>query len=280
MKLFITGINGFLGTHVTSILQDDHEIIGIFGNSNSISNFSNIKQYNFNRVNEINEIPDAIIMCHAAISSGNVKTSNENLYNANVLFTEQLTNKYPDAYHLYISSVSVYGNREEKLNEYSLLNPQNEYAVSKLWGEKIICLKAGSGILRLTSLYGTGMKQNTIIPIYVNQALQNKKIEVWGQGERKQNYFNVNDAVHYISKMVERKSTDVHLGISQKEVSNLELAKMIGSITNAELVFKNVDNALSYSFNNEITREKLQIDSEIDLFDGLKNYIDWKRRQF
>src|ERR1035437_8535199 len=116
MNIIITGIAGFLGGHAANILKKDFNIIGINGLS-SRSNIGDIKTYDAQNIGEIIEKPDTVIMCHAAISSGNLKTANQKLYDANVKFTQDVVNTFPDTYHLYISSVSVYGNNAEILNE-------------------------------------------------------------------------------------------------------------------------------------------------------------------
>jgi hypothetical protein len=50
------------------------------------------------------------------------------------------------------------------------------------------------------------MKENTLIPNYINQGLIKKEIEVWGNGSRLQNYIHVNDVVNVIELIIAKKN--------------------------------------------------------------------------
>jgi nucleoside-diphosphate-sugar epimerase len=280
MKILITGINGFLGSHTASLLTKEHTLIGVVGKSANYIHPNSLPIYKADDITSINEKLDAVVMCHAAISSGNLRVNNKSLYEGNVAFTERVLNHFPDAYHLYVSSVSVYGNNKSIITEQTPVQPKTEYAISKLWGEIIVASTTNHGMLRISSLFGPNMKENTIVPNYVNQALKNKKIEVWGKGERKQNYIHGEDATRYLQAMVESKSQGIHLGVSSKQTSNIELATIIASSTNAQIVFKAEDSSPSFQFNNEITKNKLHFTTETPLSVGINDYIGWKKRQF
>ena len=281
MKILITGITGFLGTHLMNFLKKEHEIIGVSGNSEKYNtSSSSIKVYHPDEVHKINNEIDVFVLCHAAVSSGAVNTNRDLLFNANVKFTERITSLFPNAYHLYISSVSVFGYDEKLINEFTSSNPESEYAVSKLWGEKVTVNLPSSGVLRMSSLYGNGMKDHTIIPTYVSQALINGKIEVYGQGERLQNYLHINDAVLYIEAMISKKQRGVYLATSVTETSNCQLAEKIAHVTGAIIEYKGIDNSPSRQFNNEYSRSTLNIKGELDLSEGLKEYILWSKKQF
>jgi UDP-glucose 4-epimerase len=279
MKILITGVSGFLGNKLVKSLKDRYDIIGIIGPSKKDCNFQGINAYYSNDLNQISEEPEVVVMCHAIIPSNNLENRSKDLFMANVEFTEQITNIFPNAYHLYISSVAVYGENDSMLDESSILSPESEYAISKLWGEKKVKLVKKCGILRLSSLYGISMKNNTIIPIYVNQALKNGKIEVWGDGERKQNYIHVTDAMQYIEAMVQYKAEGIYLATSEKETSNIELAEIIRYQTNAQIIFMGFDNSPSKRYNNEITKKSLNIEKQIELSEGIQQYISWKVKQ-
>lgn len=281
MKILITGITGFLGTHLVNFLKDDHEIIGVSGNSSKLNqSASKIKEYEPEEIDLISEDVDAVIMCHASVSSGYNTIETQSLFEANVAFTLNILNHFPNSYNLFISSVAVYGNNVNIIDENTTVNPITEYAISKLWGEILTLNNSKNAILRLTSLYGEGMKPNTIIPNYVNQALKQDKIEVWGDGNRQQNYLHISDALLYIERLVQTKLSGRYLAASEKSYSNTELASIIANLTNKEYIYKGVDNASSRFYDNSISRLKLQIQSECNLTDGLKNYIKWNKKQF
>lgn len=280
MTILITGIYGFLGFHLTKKLSEKHGVIGLYRTSKSIELGENVSL--FTSLDQIDIIPDVIIMCHAAVSSGTTKVDKEELFETNVNFTKQIVETFPTTKTIYISSVSVFGNTTEVMQEQTTSNPETDYAFSKLAGENEVKHNPNSSIIRFSSLYGIGMKENTLIPNYCNQALQLKTIEVWGNGSRFQNYIHVEDAVRLIEKTIEcdAEITFPILGVANKEYSNEEVAKIISDATDSKINYTNQDTSLSVHYTNELTQKVLNWHSEIKLKDGLKNYLEWKERQF
>lgn len=280
MKILITGIYGFLGSHLAKKLSEKNTVLGLYNTPKTTFLEKNIKC--FNQLDLIDEIPDVVIMCHAAVSSGGINVDKARLFESNVAFTKQVVEKFPTAKTIYISSVSVYGNHNGVIYEDTALSPETDYAVSKLSGEKEVNQNPNSSSIRFSSLYGNGMKENTLIPNYCNQALESKSIQVWGNGGRFQNYIHVDDATNLIEKVIEYNSKINFpiLGVSSKEYSNDEVAKIISGLTHSKINYINQDPSLSFHYNNELTQKVLNWHPEIELKDGLKHYLEWKERQF
>jgi len=278
MKILITGIYGFLGTHLANKLAKNHTVFGLYNTEKEVTFNENIVC--FNKLDSIDIVPDVIIMCHAAVSSGSINIDKSALIETNVNFTKKIVEKFSTIKSIYVSSVSIFGNQNEVVNEQSILNPETDYALSKLLGEKEVSQNSDSVIIRFSSLYGNGMKENTLIPNYCNQGLENKSIQVWGNGGRFQNYIHVNDAVSLIEKTIAHKlkiSFPV-LGVSSKEYSNNEVAKIISKLTNSAIEYINQDNSPSFHYNNKMTQKTLDWQSEIELENGLKQYLEWKKK--
>jgi UDP-glucose 4-epimerase len=220
-------------------------------------------------------------MCHAAVVSGNIKISNEILNKVNVQFTDEILKKFPDSKCIYISSVSVYGRQEKKINERILESPETDYGVSKLRAEQLILKNKSNKVIRFSSLYGKGMKQNTLIPNYCNQALQNNQIEVWGDGSRFQNYIHIEDAVALIEKVIELNEVIDFpiLGVDTTEYSNLQVAEIISEKINSKITFVNEDYSISYFYDNVISQKKLNWQPKIKLEEGLIDFLEWKEKQ-
>lgn len=279
--ILITGIKGFLGSNIANLLKDEYDVYGI-GKIEEENN--GIKTYSSLNINEIPINPDFLIICHAAVSSGAINLSNDLLFQANVDLTQQICNKFSRVKIIYISTASIYKNDgSTPISENSEINPQSDYAISKLWAENIILKNSNSLIVRLASLYGNGMRENTIIPNYVNQALKNELIEVWGKGERLQNYIHVNDTSAMIKTIIEKYEAikiKILLCVSNKEYSNDNLAQIIASKTSSTINYINTDNSKSVYYDNSLTRKELGWNGEIDLKNGIENYIEWKQKQF
>lgn len=278
MKIIITGVYGFLGYHLAKKLSKSHTVIGFYHSNKKKGD--NINMTVFNDLELLTIIPDVIIMCHAAVSSGIHTISNKKLFETNVSFTQELYTKYPNVKIIYISSVSIFGLNQELLSETSLDCPVSTYAISKLWAEKIILQNKNNFIIRLSSLYGDEMKENTLIPNYCNQAFNNQRIDVWGDGTRKQNYIHIDDALNLIEKVISFNGIINFpiLGVSNMEYSNLEIAEIIKKKYNAKINFINEDKVLSFRYNNQLTQNIFNWQSEIQIETGIEKYIEWKKK--
>lgn len=277
MNILITGISGFLGSYLAEKLSKEHSVIGLYhlNKSNLIADITC-----FDNLESIKNIPDVIVMCHAAVSSGITNVDKNTLFEVNVDFTKKILQKFLGVKMIYISSVSVFGSKKEIIQENSFTDPQTEYALSKLDAENEVKKNNNTSIIRFSSLYGNGMKENTLIPNYCNQALESQTIKVWGDGSRLQNYIHIDDAVNLIEKVLDHQSEIAFsvLGTYSKEYSNNEVAKIISTLTNARIEYVNQDTSTSFQFDNTMTQKILNWQPKKDLEFGLKNYLEWKKK--
>jgi len=171
----------------------------------------------------------------------------------------------------------------ELITERSYINPQSQYATSKFWAEQLVLSNSYSSVIRLSSIYGIGMKENTLIPNYINQALKNHRMEVWGNGSRLQNYIHVIDVAKYIERIFLKPQAcigKVLLGVSNREYSNLDVSMIVGGLIDSEIKFVNQDDSISLRYNNEYTRNILGLRDGTTIENGIEEYVSWKRKQF
>lgn len=281
MEILITGIKGFLGSNLIEPLKELGYVLHGLGTKEE--SFKGIQVYGSNDLESIEMDPDVIIICHAAVASGSIILSNTDLFDVNVKLTERIVEKFKKASIIYISTASIYSNEEDVISEASNLKPQSNYAISKLWGEYTLNANKRVTIVRLSSLYGIGMKENTLIPNFINQALNKRLIEVWGNGARLQNYIHVTDVIELIKKIIVNRNTyfgKLLLGVSQTQNSNLEMAKIISKITESEISFVNEDRSKSLVYNNDYTTKILGWRCKERIEEKLIEYIKWKKEEF
>lgn len=277
--IIITGIKGFLGSRLKDLLKNDFNIYGI-EREDDID--GEIKIFASTKIDEIDINPDFIIMCHAAVSSGQTNVETDLLYQVNVKLTGKMLAKFSNTKTIYISSASIYNVTNKYITETTINSPNNEYAISKYWAEKLVLNTKNGVIVRLSSLYGINMKENTIIPNYINQALNNGVIEVWGEGKREQNYIFIDDVCYLIKSVFEKfnkAKNKTLLSVSNKEYSNLELAKIIATETKAKIKFINQDFSASLNYNNLETRTILNWSTVSNFKEEIIKYIKWKQKQ-
>lgn len=278
MKILITGIYGFLGARLAEQLAAKHRVSGLYHTS---KRKLSVEIPAVQSLDDITEAPDAIVMCHAAVSSGTTQLPKAELQEVNVDLTARIVRKFPRAKIIYVSSVSVFGFPDDVVTEQSVVCPPNDYAASKYEGEQVVSQNPDHVMVRFSSLYGEGMKENTLIPNYVRQALSAGQIEVWGTGARLQNYIHVSDAVALIERIIETTSPiDVPLlGVSAQEYTNLEVANIIAKQTGAAIVHVQQDASPSVKYNNIVTQKVLNWKPETTLEKGIVDYIKWKEKQ-
>lgn len=278
--ILISGIKGFLGSHLAAALKAEWTVYGV---GKATGNIDGIQVFPSDGIESVEITPEYVIMCHAAVSSGQVAQPADLLFEVNVGLTQRLIDKFSGSKIVYVSSASVYGTANEAVTENFAVNPKTDYAVSKLEGEKAALNAENAVVIRLSSLYGKHMKEVTIIPNYVNQALQNKKIEVWGKGERMQNYLAVDDACDCIKAVIENfdaVNRKTLLCVGDKEHSNDELAKIIAAGTGSEIIYVNQDTSPSVRYDNSATKKLLDWSPKTVLNKGITHYIQWKKEQF
>lgn len=158
-KILITGSTGMLGRRVIKLLlsKTTHKIFGISRSGTSIGNAININLdlTDIKRLKEILEDikPDIIIHTAALVR---VDQCEMNLEYANLLHsvvTKSLATHSHDTRFIYFSTDSVYDGNRGFYTELDEPNPINNYAISKLNGERSALLCPNSLVLR-GNIYG------------------------------------------------------------------------------------------------------------------------------
>ena len=163
MRILVTGINGFTGSHLKPELEaHGHIVKGLYSNLTEPEAIST----------EIAKLkPEAVV--HLAgisyVGHGNVRE----FYEVNLIGTqnllEALDKHAPDVRSILLtSSGNIYGNQvEDDLSEEIIPCPTNDYAVSKLAMEKMAQLwvdRLPLFIVRPFNYTGIGQKQQFLVP--------------------------------------------------------------------------------------------------------------------
>ena len=90
-------------------------------------------------------------------------------------------------------------------------------------GEEMVKQNSSYSILRFSSLFGIGMKQDNFIRRAIEQALEKNNIVLFGDGLRKQNYLNVNQAVEYLVATADCKDNFIGLAVDNVSYSNKQI---------------------------------------------------------
>ena len=251
-KILITGIYGFLGTHLAERLQFDNEIIGINqSNQNKDFELPDIKIIegdisNKNTLESINTDIDLIFHFGSPTSVVLFKKDPikyfDNTINGmkNILeFTKINSIKKL----IYPSSGSVYANNSLPHDENVIPKPSNKYGIAKVECENLAKKyvdEVNSIGLRIFAAYGPGeeKKQNlsSVINLFLDDVSKNNVPVIFGDGKQTRDFIYIEDVITGILNSAE---------LSQQGIIN------IGS-------------GISTSFNQIIEKISVQTGKEIN----------------
>lgn len=138
-------------------------------------------------------------------------------------------------------------------------------------------------IVRIFNTFGPRMRRRDgrAVPNFVDQSLKGNPLTIHGDGSQTRSLCYVDDLIEGFWRFVNADLTGpVNLG-NPREVTILELAKMIASLANAdsEVVFQDrpVDDPEVRQPDITLAREALEWEPQVSLEDGLTRTIEWAR---
>ena len=204
-RILITGAKGFIGRSIINKLKGSFDIVGC-GRSHYHSNDYRYIIWNIGIDDEPSEIidhVDCIVHCAACLDKDNLSKEvvQTNCIGAfNVL---KYAIKYKIKKIIYMSGLPIVESAHSNLiTEDSIYNPLSLYHATKASAEMILRQSMHYGIqfisLRVPSPIGPDMPRKTIVPIFIQRALNNEDIQIMGMGSRKQNYLDVRDVAEAV----------------------------------------------------------------------------------
>ena len=292
MKIIIFGGNGFIGKHLSKYLKQKKNFVKVFGNKKFSKSGVNLIDYNKkNFKNIIKKIsPDVVIFLSGNSYPNN--TLNDEMYdfktNNNIL--QQLLaalaeNKFKKLF-IYTSSIAVYGSvkKNQFVNENFKLNPKSFYALSKIIAEKQIeyftkNYNFKSIVLRLSSIYGPGLKRQVIYKI-LNQSLSSKSIKLFGNSKDQRQFLYIKDCIIMIEKLIKIRTWGFNLyNLSGgKKIKIIDIIKISIKLLKKNVVYK-LNNKIKSPFLPALSNKKLL--SKIgpikftNIKNGLKETLNW-----
>lgn len=254
MNVLVIGASGFLGSTIaaTFLRQPDNQVTGAYHTSKDKVPAGCVPI----SMADLETLDDKFNI--VVLATGNFSLPPKELIDSNVILCDRVSRYFPSAKLIYISSVAVYGNHKDTMNENSPFNQPSFYGLSKLAGETIIQTHNRYAILRLSYLYGQNMPAVSFLPIIINKAKKERKLTLFGHGERLQDYLHVQDAADMCVAAGNYDKNAIFLGATSHSLSNLQVAKMIKAyLPDLQIEFKGDDTAPWFKFDNSQTVETL-----------------------
>jgi len=282
----IIGANSFLGRTISKLLfKAGHQVSGLF-HRNTDKLFSGVTSKPVSELSKLKDDYDNIFIIGAHIPEIWNSQTNHKLFKTNVKLVETVCDRFISARIIYASALQVIRTIQDTTLEVNDSGGKNRlelmhlYALSKLWGEFIVQKTLNHAIVRISSMYGLGMRSSTFLPKIIIEALLNDKITIWGDGSRLQNYVHVHDVAQYMIKSSEYQNNAIFLAVGEKSYSNLEIAQLVKQLTGVEIVFQGEDRSPSFQYNNRYTNKELKYCPKIDIRTGIAELAQWIKRSF
>jgi UDP-glucose 4-epimerase len=263
----VVGANGFLGSAlVNELIQREFEVIAVYHTSHDKIN-GKAKLYTNEELLVSNVAPDIIFYL-----SGNYANTHRQLLEINALLT-QYTVKFNKAKMVYVSSTNVYGNSSGLITENSPYDNPGIYAQSKLSGEFIVKVMPHFAIVRLAYIYGPGITNSSFIPTIISSAIEQKKIILFGKGEREQDYIYIDDAVSICIASALNEANCTYLGATGISISNKIVSEEIQKYTDCIIEFAGEETGKSFYFNPQLTFDLLKWKPKTSFEVGIKKML-------
>lgn len=251
MKIMVTGGNGFIGhTLVRHLLNEGNEVKVIDVKPIKFSH-PNLEFVNKSILDDITkDIKGCDAVFHFAALLG-VANSDKRPLDTMRINLEGSVNVFKSAIDagvkrmIYSSSSEVYGEpRELPIKEESVKGPVSTYGVSKLAAE--IYARAYNQefntdikIVRFFNVYGPSQETSWVVPIFINKALKNEQISVFGNGNQTRCFTYVEDIADGVLKVFENGKTGEAYNIGNNQPTTiLELANLVKDLTKSKSEIK------------------------------------------
>ena len=254
MKIFITGIAGFLGSNLGSHLCDlGHEVHGndnmLGGYDDNIDKrfiFSNVDCCNLEKLTEI--IPkntDIVYHCaataHEGLSVFSPSFVTKNIFEASVSTVTASIRKKVKKF-IFCSSMARYGDLHPPFVEDMIPQPVDPYGIAKVAAENVIknlceTHEVDWTILVPHNIVGPRQKYDdpfrNVMSIFLNKMLLNQQIYIYGDGMQKRCFSYVDDCIFALEKCLTSSKTSkqiINIGPDEETITVKELADMCANI--------------------------------------------------
>ena len=305
MKVFISGMAGFLGSHLADkFLDANYQVVGVDslvgGYVDNVPNGARFYIRDLAHDSVLDLLEDVDLVVHAACTAyEGLSVFSPALITRNTSqATAELLSQSIQAgvkRFVYLSSMARYGELPTPYTEDMTPQPQDPYGIAKLASENLVrnlCDTHGIDwtILVPHNIIGPRQKYDdpfrNVASIMVNRLLENKPPIIYGDGTQERCFSFIDDVVNPLFVAChsdEAKSQIINIGPDEEAITINELAERLQVIigTNLEPIYtggrpQEVKIALCSS---DKARDLLGYQTDTNLDEGLTKLVDWIRER-
>ena len=306
MKILVTGVAGFLGSHLAEKLSDlNYEVIGI---DNMLGGYKDnvpkkVKFFNFDccdlqKMNKVMKGVEVVYHCaataHEGLSVFSPVEITKNNYMASVsVFTSAIANKVKRI--IFCSSMARYGDQKTPFTESMNPKPIDPYAISKVASENVLInlceLNNIEWVIAVPhNIIGPRQKYDdpfrNVVSIMINRMLQNKAPIIYGDGKQKRCFSYIDDCLSCLIPMLDQKNLNkqiINIGPDEEFVTINEIAEICSNATGSNLkpIYKKdrpreVKHA---SCSADKARKMLNYKTTVDLKNGISKTYEYIKKR-
>ncbi len=303
MKFFITGIAGFLGSHIADeLIKLNHQVSGcdnlIGGEKSNIPDEADFFQVDAIYLNQMKKMTkDVDVVIHTActayegLSVFSPYLIGQNTYQISMsVFTAAVENNVSKIINC--SSMARYGNQEiTPFVETMIPKPVDPYGIAKVASEETLKVMAdvyGIEYVNLVPHNIIGPRQKyddpyrNVVSIMINRILNNKPPIIYGDGSQTRCFSDINDVTSPLIKSIfEKKAINetINVGPDEDVITILELARKVLNYLNSNLEPIFVDprpQEVKFAHcSSDKARQVLDYKTSISLDDSIAKIADW-----
>ena len=302
MRVLITGVAGFLGSHLAdAFIGAGHYVVGVDnllgGYRDNVPDkvrFYNIDCCNWNDMDQAMKGCDLVYHCAATAYEGlsvfSPSVISRNIMDASVtVFSTAIANKVKRIVHC--SSMARYGTQAVPFRETMTPKPQDPYGIAKVAAEEMLknlCTVHGVEYVIAVphNIYGPRQKYDdpfrNVASIMMNLMLQGRSPIIYGDGQQQRCFSYIADCLWCLERMATSTNVVGHtlnIGPDEQSVTINDLYRVIAGVTNfnGDPTYlpcrpQEVKVALCSS---EKVRRMLNYTTSTSLHDGLHKMRDW-----
>ena len=311
MKLLITGAAGFIGSNLVRMVAsgnlegisslkvlDKLTYAGVIGNLDLAENLS-MYEFTHGDICDPRLVSKSILDVDAVVNfaaeshvdrsiSGAADFVQTNIVGVQVLLDAIKTSGRKIRF-LQVSTDEVYGSIESgSWTEDWPLQPNSPYSASKASGELLArSYNKTHGmdvvITRCSNNYGTHHFPEKLIPLFITNLIEGKKVPLYGTGKNVRDWLHVDDHCRGIYQvLMNGRSGEVYnIGggreLTNNEITSLILEAMDTDETSIEYVEDRKGHDLRYSVDWTKINRELGYEPQVKFEDGLRETIQWYR---
>jgi UDP-glucose 4-epimerase len=305
-KAFITGIAGFLGSHLAdaflemgwNVVGNDNLHGGYKENVPPKATFYHLDCNDLKGMVRAMEGVDlvyhAAALAYEGLSVFSPAAINKSIYQGTTNTLVASVNNNVDRF-IYCSSMSRYGEQAVPFTEDMPTKPQDPYAISKVAAEQMVRVMAEVHgfdyvIMVPHNIIGPRQKYDdpfrNVASIFINRMLQNKQPIIYGDGTQKRCFSFVQDDIEPLRKVAFADNVvgeTINVGPDEEFVTINELAEVIADIIGFELdpiyVDERPQEVRLANCSADKARTLLDYSTQYSLREGLESMAEWINRR-